>query len=187
MRKILFLMVLLCAPVLARAAYDDEPEPSTAPIGSSFYRHLAFQMNLDLKELEKFEKRGFGRSEIITLIFISHSTGVPLKDYGKRRLKDKVSLRDLAAEAKMDYDTLEKNVRTVKEAIEAQGDTLLPQPVFEVNTVETEEKEKSKKKDKEKKEDKATSSPAPEAKPTPSPTSTTPAAPPRNPSQTELE
>src|SRR4051812_30691544 len=91
-------LLLLAAPL--RAAYDEEEsEISTAPIGSAFYRHLAFDFNLDLVHLEKFEKKGFGRGEVITLILISKATGKELRDYGKRRLKDQVPLETLAKEA----------------------------------------------------------------------------------------
>jgi len=109
----------------------DEVQLSTTPIGSAFYRHLAHDRNIDLHELEKFERKGFGRAEIVTLVLISTATGKPLKEYGNRRLKDKVLLRDLAKESGLDYQTLFQKARAIKEEIEARGDKNLPPPVFE--------------------------------------------------------
>ncbi|MCG3203393.1 MAG: hypothetical protein KCHDKBKB_00050 [Elusimicrobia bacterium] len=139
------------APLQA-AFYDEGLPVSTHPIGSPFYRHLAQETNIDLRELVKFEKRGFGRSEIITLIFISSATGKPLKDYGQRRLKDKVSLRELAAEAQLDYSELHKRVKEFKTRLEFLGDDLLPPPVYEVDTsTQVSPSQSKKKKDKRKK------------------------------------
>jgi len=104
---------------------------STAPIGSPFLRHFAYDYKFDLKELVKFEKRGFGRTEIITIALISQKTGKPMKEYGKRRLKTQVPLIDLAKEAGMDYAELYKKARTIKSEIEAQGENNLPPPIFE--------------------------------------------------------
>jgi len=109
---------------------DSDVKKSTTPIGGFFYRHLAFDYNLDLKKLVKFEKRGFGRSEIVTLVLISEITGTPLKDYGKRRLKNDFTLKEMAEEAGLDYVTLYKTVGVVKKGIEAKGDKNLPPPVF---------------------------------------------------------
>src|SRR5262249_31106040 len=130
-KKLSVAAFLLFTAVAARAAsYQDEDETktSTAPIGTPFYRHLAADQNIDLHELEKFEKKGFGRTEIVTLVLISKSTGKPLKDYGKQRLKekDKPTLRDLAKEANLDYDTLHANAVSIKQSIEAKGDQNLP-------------------------------------------------------------
>ncbi|MCB4755762.1 MAG: hypothetical protein LHV69_01785 [Elusimicrobia bacterium] len=124
-------LLILFSPSLH--AYEPEPEVklSTNPIGSPFFRHLAFDRNLDLREVVKFEKKGFGRAETVTLILISSATGKPLKEYGKRRLKEKVTLRQFAEEAKLDYDALYRQARAIKEGIEAKGDKNLPPPVFD--------------------------------------------------------
>lgn len=124
-----FIAVTLAGLAYADDSYD--PKPSTAPIGSSFLRHFAYDFGFDLKELVKFEKRGFGRAEIITLALISMTTGKPLVDYGKRRLKENVTLKTIAEEASLDYPSLYQTVRTIKEDIEAEGDNNLPPPVFE--------------------------------------------------------
>jgi hypothetical protein len=116
----------------ARAAYD-EVDLSTQPIGSSFYRHLAFDFGLDIRDLVKLERRGFGHNEVVTIVLLSKATGTSVKDYAKRRLKDEVLLKDLAAEAGLDYPTLLKNARAIKEGIESKGDMNLPPPVFEAS------------------------------------------------------
>lgn len=141
------LAALLCIPTTLFALSNEEDvKVSTHPIGSPFYRHLAFDYNIDLRELVKFEKKGFGRTEIVTLILISTHTKIPLKDYGNKRLKDKVKLRTLAEEAKMDYDALYKQARTIKEQIEEKGDSQLPPPVFEPQPTPTPIKKNKKKK-----------------------------------------
>lgn len=155
--KLLFLSLLAAVSFGVKNiyAYEEEVEISTLPIGSSFYRHLANDFNLDLKELVKFEKKGFGHTEIVTLVLISKSSGTVLKEYGKRRLKDQTLLKDFAAEAGLDYPTLYKSARAIKEGIEAKGDTLLPPPVYEATPLPAETPEKkSKKKKKDKTEKK---------------------------------
>lgn len=79
----------------------------------------------------KFEKRGFGRSEIITIALISQKTGKPMKEYGKRRLNEKVTLKKLAEEAGMDYSALYKQAQDTKKNIELKGEQNLPPPLFE--------------------------------------------------------
>lgn len=128
----LILPVLLNSCVHAASYFEDEPVVSTQPIGSPYYRHLAQEMNMDLRELVRYEKRGFGRSEIVMLIYISSATGKPLKEYGQRRLKEKVTLRDLAAEAHLDYEDLLKRAQGIKKRIEFLGAEMLPPPVYEV-------------------------------------------------------
>ncbi len=147
-KSVLFIFFLLTAGFLHAYEFEDEVEPSTSPIGSPFYRHLAHDFNLDLKDLVKFEKKGFGRGEIVTLILISTTTGKPLKEYGKRRLKEKPSLRELATEAKLDYDALYLKARRIKEGIEAKGDTNLPPPVFEDKPKKDEDEKPDEKKKK---------------------------------------
>lgn len=127
----LALFSLVCLSAAAAFAYEDGVDVSTEPIGSPFYRHLAYDFGLDIHDVVKLERHGFGRGEAVTLVLISKATGVSFKDYAKRRLKDQVPLKDLAAEAKLDYPTLLQNVRAVKEGIESKGDQNLPPPVFE--------------------------------------------------------
>ena len=159
------ILVLAVAAFLApRAAhawgeFDFTPTPSTGPIGSPFYRHLAHDFNLDLHDLVKLERHGFGREEVVTLVLISSATGVNVKEYAKRRLKDQVLLKDLAAEAKLDYPTLERRVRAIKKDIEARGDRNLPPPVYEPSPTPPAPRRRKK-------------SPAPRATPSPSPTPT---------------
>ena len=119
------------SPMTAAAAMPPETEPSTMPIGSAFYRHLAFDFGLDIRDLVKLERRGFGRGEVVTLVIIAKTTGTPVKEYAKRRLKDKVGLKELASEAGLDYPTLLKTVRAVKEGIESKGEENLPPAVYE--------------------------------------------------------
>ncbi len=120
---------------LNAAWQEPEPEISTQPIGSPYYRHLAQDMNQDLRQLVKFEKKGFGRSEIVALIIISSTTGKPLKGYGNRRLKDKVTLQQLADEAHIDYAQLMTESKRVKELIEAKGDKNLPPALYEMGEI----------------------------------------------------
>ena len=115
------------------SAFEPAPTPSTGPIGGAFYRHLAFDFGLELRDLVKLERRGFGRGEVVTIVLISKATGTSFREYAKRRLKDEVLLKDLAVEAGLDYDTLQKNVKAIKEGIEAKGDVNLPPPVFEAS------------------------------------------------------
>lgn len=114
----------------ARAADPFDVVESSGPLGSPFYRHLAFDFDLDMKKLAQYEERGFGRGEIITLVLLSKMTGTPLKDYGNRRLQERVRLEMLAEEAGIDYVTLHKAAQVVKEGIEAKGARNLPPPVF---------------------------------------------------------
>ncbi len=128
-------------------AADDKNvvQASTIPLGSPFYRHLAFDFNLDMREMIKFEKKGFGHGEMVTLVLISKSSGTALKEYGKRRLKADVSLQQMAEEAGLNYETLYKVARIIKEGIEAKGDKDLPPPVFPLTPKEEEEKKKKEK------------------------------------------
>ena len=109
----------------------EEIAASTTPIGSSFYRHLADDFNIDLKELVKFERKGFSRTEIVTLVLISDSDVKKLKEIGNRRIKDLVPLEKLVKEAGYEYRTINKVVRQMKSEIEERGDKNLPPPVFE--------------------------------------------------------
>ena len=154
-----FVSLALLLTVSAASAQGFETEVSTQPLGSPYYRHLAFDFNLDLQDLVKLEKRGFGRNEVVTIILISKATGTSFKDYAKRRLKDKVLLKVLAAEAQLDYATLIKNTTAIKEGIEAKGDKNLPPPQFEPTPTPTSRRSKRK--------GKAAETPSP----TPSPTS----------------
>jgi len=134
LRASLFVLLLPClfsSPTLVFAKPNfGDVSGSTQPIGSPFYRHTAFDFDIDLKELVKFEKKGFGRSEIISLILLSKISGAPLKEYGKRRLKMESTLKNLTLEAGLDYVTLYKLVLVLKESIESKGETNLPAPVF---------------------------------------------------------
>jgi hypothetical protein len=63
-------------------------------------------------------------------------------------MKDRVSMKELAAEANLNYDDLAKEAREIKIRIEAKGDQNLPPPVFEVPSptpLETPKKDKKKK------------------------------------------
>ncbi len=146
-KRFFLLAALAFAATAAHAYYQDEPEVSTAPIGSSYYRHLAQMTNVDLRELVKFERRGFGRTEINVLILISSGSVQTLKDYGNRRLKDNVSLNDLIKESNHDHDVIYAKAREMKAAIEAMGDQNLPPPVYDVaasTTSATPQKKKKK-------------------------------------------
>lgn len=142
-RKALFFLLILPLPLALMAADDESVKSSTHPIGSAFYRHLAYDFNVDLRDLYKFERRGFGRAEIITLVMISKSSGTVLKELGKRRLKADTALKTMAAEAGLDYDTLYRVVRVIKEGIEAKGDNNLPPPVLENEQAKEREKQDS--------------------------------------------
>lgn len=167
-RTALFAAALFGLAAAASAAFEPEPSPSTGPIGGAFYRHLAHDFGLDIRELVKLERRGFGRGEVVTIVLISKATGTGFKDYAKRRLKDKVLLKDLAAEAGLDYPTLLKNVRAIKEGIEAKGDAHLPPPVYEPSPTPQPGKRKPK----------ADSTPDPKRPaPAPAPVTDAPAAP----------
>src|SRR5262249_54846231 len=105
MRRFLLALGLVAAMAsAAHAVSEEEPAVSTQPIGTPFYRHLAWDMNVDLRELVKFERHGFGRAEIVTIVLLSKTTGAALKDYGRRRVRDRTLLRDLTIEAGLDYD-----------------------------------------------------------------------------------
>jgi hypothetical protein len=138
---------LTALPSIANAKgnyHDDEVKLSTTPIGSPFLRHYANDYKLDLYELVKFEKRGFGRTEIINLALISQKTGKPMKEYGKRRLNEKVTLKQLTEEAGMNYEEVYKKARDIKAGIEAKGDQNLPPPLFEKKEEKKDEKKDEK-------------------------------------------
>ena len=127
---VLLPFILTSPKVLFSAEWAETPTVSTQPIGSPFFRHLAVEMNQDLKELHKFEKAGYGRVEIITLLLLSQSTGLKLEEYANLRIKDRKSLRQLTADAKLDYGTIHQQARNLKEKIEAMGANNLPPPIF---------------------------------------------------------
>lgn len=131
MTKRLALFALLFLSAGSVCADQFAPEVSTDPIGAPFFRHLAYDFGLDIRDVVKLERHGFGRGETVTLVLVAKATGTSFKEFAKRRLKDQVPLKDLAAGAKLDYPTLLKNVRAIKEGIEAKGDENLPPPVFE--------------------------------------------------------
>lgn len=142
MKRGLLLLFFLGITTSAGYAADKTKSTSTTtvaissePIGSPFFRHMAFDFNLDLREAAKIEKAGFGRTETVTLMLLSKVTGVPIKDYANRRLNDKggknaVTLESLSKEAGLDYPTLYKNAQAIKEGIESKGDRNLPAPVY---------------------------------------------------------
>lgn len=169
----LILSLLLSAPLRAERF---EPEISTAPLGSPFFRHLAFDYNLDIRDLVRLERRGFGRGESVALVLIAKSTTTTVRELARRRLRDKTSLADLAKEMNLDYPTLRRNVEAIKEGIEAKGDQNLPAPVFEPTPTPAPPKKKKRKKgDPEPSPSPSpSSSPAPDASPaaTPAPSAT---------------
>ena len=105
---------------------------STTPLGSPYYRHLAQDFNIDIKELVKFERKGFGRQEIVMLIIIANTLEKPLKEIGNRRIKEKVPMDVLVKEAKLNYGELVSAARDVKEDIESRGLKDLPKAVYDV-------------------------------------------------------
>lgn len=125
---IFFLPVLLFLSSETFGA-DTDLKVSTQPIGSSYYRHVAFDFGLDLKKLIRYEKRGFGRAEIINLILLAKITGDKLKNFGNRRLKREATLKQMTEEAGLDYVTMYKVVQVLKKALEDKGDKNLPPPV----------------------------------------------------------
>jgi hypothetical protein len=167
---------LLACASMARAVEPYDVAPSTLPIGSPFYRHLAFDFGLDIRDLVKLERRGFGRGEVVTLVLIAKSTSTTVKDLARRRLKDQVPLKDLAAETGLDYPTLLKNVRAIKEGIESKGEQNLPPPVFEPSPTPTPPKKRKKGKES------ASPVPSPAASPVASPALTVSPAPTARPS-----
>jgi hypothetical protein len=148
MRKFLLFMAFAAMSSYTHAAYEEEEIISTAPIGSSFYRHLARETNIDLRELVKFEKRGFGRTEICILILISTESVQTLKDNGNKRLKEQTPLKVLVKDANMDFDKVYAQARELKTRIEAMGDENLPEAIYEVaQSTPTETPKKKKKKE----------------------------------------
>jgi hypothetical protein len=146
MRKsLIILSLLLVTPICVWAGGKAPPEvkKSTTPIGSPFLRHFAYDYNYDLKRLVQYEKRGFGRTEIISLALLSSYTGKKMKVYGKKRLKQKGTIRKYVEEAGLDYDEFYKVVREIKAEIEAKGDKDLPPPVFGEIKPEKEEDKKN--------------------------------------------
>ncbi len=175
MKKALFALLLVTAAPAAHAAfYEEEPRISTEPVGSPFYRHLAFERKVDLLELEKFEKHGFTRTEVCTIVLLSSATHVPMKTYGKRRLKEKISYEKLATEAHIDYSKLREDAHALKLKIEAMGSDNLPPPVYEPTPAPTpsptpeppssKKEKKNQKKEKPRQEEKSSS----DAEPVPS-------------------
>jgi hypothetical protein len=114
-----------------KSSASAEVKLSTNPVGSPFIRHLASDFQVDVIKLSKFEKRGFSRSEIITLLLISEKTKKPMKELGTERLKSQIPLRDMAKREAMDYDELYQMVKDIKEDVESRGEHGLPPPVFE--------------------------------------------------------
>lgn len=105
---------------------------STTPLGSPFYRHLASDFDIPMKELVKFERKGFGRSEIVELVLISKNDVKKLKELGNRRIKDTVSMETLVKEAGLNYRDIVNVARDIKTEIESRGDKNLPAPVYDV-------------------------------------------------------
>ncbi len=141
MRKVLYLfgMIMIFSAGSAWAGKDkqgkkptaEEIAASTTPVGSPFYRHLADDFNIDIRELVKFERKGFSRTEIITLVLLSDSDVKKLKEMGNRRIKEHTPMDTFVQEAGLEYRSLLKVVRQIKQDIEERGDKNLPPPVFE--------------------------------------------------------
>jgi hypothetical protein len=149
MKKTLLLcgvLVMLFGWHRARAEESNsEVASSTMPLGSPYYRFLANDFDIDLRELVKFERKGFGRSEIAMLVVLSGSDVKKLKALGNRRIKDQVSMETLAKEAGYNYRDLVKVAREIKADIEAKGDKDLPPPVFPTPSVSPSPTPKAKK------------------------------------------
>jgi hypothetical protein len=124
------------APVMTstESSVSADLTPSTTPIGSSYYRHLAYDFDIPIKELVKFERKGFGRIEIVEIILIANSMEKSPKDLGNRRIKDHVSMETLAKEAGLNYQELAKVAREIKTEIESRGDKDLPAASYDVGT-----------------------------------------------------
>jgi hypothetical protein len=107
---------------------------STTPLGSPFYRHLAQDFDIPMREMIKFERKGFGRSEMVEIILIAKTGNKTIKELGNRRIKDHVPMETLAKEAGMNYREMSKAARDIKLDIEARGEKDLPPPVYEIST-----------------------------------------------------
>lgn len=111
----------------------------------------------------QYEKRGFTRTEMISLVLLSQSSGKTIKEMAKRRIKDKILLKDLAKEAQVDFEQLYSKARSIKSDIELRGESNLPPPIFETpspSPTPVQKKKKKNLKDKEA-ESQATPSTAP--------------------------
>lgn len=107
---------------------------STTPIGSPYYRYLAYDFDIPIKELVKFERKGFGRVEIVEIILIANAEDKPIKELGNRRIKDHVPMETLAKEAGLNYREVVKVAREIKEEIESRDLKDLPPAVYDSGT-----------------------------------------------------
>jgi hypothetical protein len=99
-----------------------EVEEATAPLRewpSPFVKELALKLDWPLEKLEKLEKRGFGRTEMISFVAVARKSAKSWDDLVKQREKG-ATMRSLAEEAGLTYNDVFRESRRVKAEVDAK-------------------------------------------------------------------
>ncbi len=96
-----------------------ETEKSTIPAKkepSPYAKELAARENWPLEQVQKMEKRGFGRTEMVSFIAIARRSPKKWDELVKEREKG-ATLRQMARDAGLDYDELFSRSMKIREEI----------------------------------------------------------------------
>lgn len=99
-----------------------ELEESTAPLRewpTPFAKELAERLKWPLEKLEKLEKRGFGRTEMISFVAIARRSSKSWDELIKQREKGS-KMRAMAEEAGLVYNDLFRESQKIKAEVDAK-------------------------------------------------------------------
>lgn len=108
------------------SSYDIDS--STEPLRktpTTFARRLAQKADWPLEKIEKLERKGYGRTEIISLIEIARRSPKTWDDLVKERDKGK-KMRELAEEAALNYNEVFRRAQKLRDEINAEVEGQLP-------------------------------------------------------------
>lgn len=80
---------------------------------SDYFSQIGISTDKPAMDLTMYLRRGFGRSELITMIFISEKSSQTVKDLAKRRLQG-ARLRELSAGHNLSYEKIRAKAQALK-------------------------------------------------------------------------
>lgn len=95
-------------------------EESTAPLRewpTPFAKELSRRLDWPLEKLERLEKRGFGRTEMVSFVAIAQKSSKTWDELVKQREKG-ATLRSMAEEAGLTYNDVFRNSQKIKSEID---------------------------------------------------------------------